>query len=586
MVFFIFFVGFFCLVTAIVIQLLPRSVRSFLPDPSESVTLPPRYAWSALLAVSAFNVFAYGADRPAVGVGLFLAAIGASLFIALPTGKKTFFALACAAIGAFGSIAFGFRANEFVQAVNAATVACAIGALLLLHAVERIEWNAAWLVRTVALWPAVALQRVPGALRLLKPSKISGMSMLLRVAGITVVLVLFFAAILSSADPIFAEKISVLREEIVPRTIWSVVVACVLLFGFAAAFSTSYTYKALPLTFLSWIEAAVPVAAVCALFGVFLWVQATYVFADHASFKALDLTYAEYVRKGMIEVLVATFCAGVLSYVVSLKERETADARAIGILRAVNAALVLELFLMLASAFKRDWLYMDVYGLTRVRIVGEIFLAWLTVIIVLFAAFALWRRLNEKAVFAGAVAASFVVVAYLNAVNMDARIATATPPEGQRIDTYYLGLLSVDAVDGWGSAINDMALEFEDIRVKDALSADERTLLASLALSAQKIREKRDAGLFRTEESDWRSWRYADAAAARAMSGSTVFGDTLDCLVREIADYRTIHRLELADETSSIVFDNRRRFVKNDGWYDDFPYEAAYTAETADSCVQ
>ena len=49
-------------------------------------------------------------------------------------------------------------------------------------------------------------------------------------------------------------------------------------------------------------------------------------------------------------MLIATACAGVLSYVVSLKERELAGTRERGILYAVNAVLLAELVLMLGSA--------------------------------------------------------------------------------------------------------------------------------------------------------------------------------------------------------------------------------------------
>ncbi len=582
----LFFGGLLFVVSAVVIQCLPQSVRALLPHTSDEATLPPLYIWSVLLTVLAFNVFMYEADTVAIGIGLFVAAIVVALVSALPRHKQTFFAYASTAIGVLVGLAFAFRANEFVQAVNAAVAALAVGALLFVHAVDHIEWNAVWFLRTAFFYPAVVFQRLPGAMRLLKPSKLPGMSMLLRVVGITVVLVIFFAAILSSADPIFAERIRVLREEIVPRTIGSVVLACALMLALAAAFAKQYTYKPLPLRFLSWVETAVPVGAVCILFGVFLWVQGTYLFADGDAFKALDLTYADYVRKGMVEVLIATAFAGAMSYVVSLKERELAGTRERGILYAINAVLLLELVLMLASALKRDWLYMDVYGLTRVRVVGEVFLAWLAIIVLLLAAFALWRRLQEKAVFAGAIAASFGVVLYLNAFNMDQKIASAAPPPGQRLDTYYMSLLSVDAVDGWQAVIDVMANEYEELRLKRTLNAEERTLLASLVLSVEKLRSKRDIALFPPIEPDWRSWRWADVHAATAMSGSTVFGEKLDCLQREIADYRTMHRLELNEERSLLVNDYTRPFVSDDDyWYDDFPYLAANSVDTPESCI-
>ena len=579
---FLFLFGLAFVASAVFVQFLPESVRRLLPESSEDVTLPPQYLWSVLLVVLAYNVFAYDNDALAIGMGAFAALVVVALASALPRHKQTFFAYACTGIGIVAGMAFGFRANEFVQAVNATVVILAVGALLFLHAVDKVEWSATWFLRTVFLYPAMAFLRLPGAVRLLKPSKLPGMSMLLRVVVITIALVVFFAAILSSADPIFAEKISVLREQVVPRTILSLVLACAFLLALAAAYGKAYTYKALPLRFLSWIETAIPVGAVCVLFGVFLWVQATYLFADHASFKALDLTYAEYVRKGMIEVLVATACAGVLSYVVSLKERELAGTRERGVLYAINAVLLAELFLMLGSALKRDWMYMDVYGLTRVRVVGEIFLAWLAAIILLVAAFALWRRLNEKAVFAGAIAASFAVVLYLNGSNMDARIASAVPPAGQQRDAYYMSLLSTDALAQWEPMIADMAKEYEGFRRKQTLDPNDRTRLATIIRASEELSAKRDAVLGVDEPQEWRGWNWSRDVARRTMSGSVAFRETLPCLTTELMDLRSSRNMPLNEEVGLLENEYVRPFVSRAASYD---WYAETRGATADACI-
>lgn len=586
MVSLLFLGGLLLVCTAIAVQLLPRSAAALLPGSDEQAKLPAGYVWGALLAVLAFNVAGYddadGAWGIGIGMGIFCAAICASLFIALPVAKRTFFAWVALAIGVLASLAFGFRANGFVQSVNGATAALSALSLLLLHAADHIEWNAPWLLRTALLYPAVVVRRLPGTFRLFKSSKVSRMSTVLRVAIITVVLVLFFAAILSSADPIFAQRIKVLQEQIVPRALWSVVLACALALGVASTYAGSYTYRPLPLKFLSWIEAAIPVGAVCVLFGVFLSVQGRYLFASHESFQAFDLTYAEYVRKGMIELLIATACAGVLSYVVSLKERETDSAAHAWILRGVNAVLLVELFLMLASALRRDWLYMDVYGLTRVRIVGEIFLAWLACVIVIIAAFALWKRLREKAVFAGIIAVSFGVVVYLNATNMDVKIASATPPAGQRVDTYYTSLLSLDAVDQWQATINDMAVEFEGIRTQPTLEGKDRALLASIVRSTQELMALRNETLLHAADEPWTAWRWADARAAQTMSGSTAFRVTLPCLYDETNDYRWLNGIDISTETASLQYDYSRPFVDGASTYD---YGAPASDGTVASCI-
>ena len=566
--FFLLFVGGLGMIfVAIVLQMLPQSVLAQLPDSQEDVTLHREYLWTIVLALLAYNVFAYEARSVAIGTGLFLAAFCAAFYAGLPAAKRTFFAGAVTCIGVVAGCALGFRANEFVQAVNVVTAILAAGALLFLHAVDRIEWNALWLLRSVIAYPAVVLRRLPGAVRLLKASKVSGLSTALRVIAITVVLVIFFAVILSSADPIFARKITILREQIVPRTLWSIVLGAVILVALVSSFSKRYTYHPLPLKFLSWVETAVPVGAVCVLFGVFLWVQITYLFGDHEAFKTLDLTYAEYVRKGMIEVLIATLCAGVLSYVVSLKERELAGTSERTVLSVINAVLLLELFLMLGSALKRDWMYMEVYGLTRVRVIGEIFLAWLACIILIFAVYALWRRLQEKAVFAAAIAASFAVVLYLNAFNMDATIASAPVPAGQKQDAFYVSLLSTDAANQWETLIGDIAREFEGIRQNTSLTPEEKARLANLVRAVDELAWERDIVLEINEPKDWTSWTWSRENAVRSMSGSVAFGRTLPCLETQFDNFRRLRGFDLRTELELLETEYNRPFVNGAASY-------------------
>lgn len=581
----VFVVGFVFVLSAIVTMLLPASIRALLPDAKQDVALPPRYAWSALIVALAFNVFAYAAHAPAFGAGAFAALSIVAVFIALPAPKQTFFASTMAVVGVLAAMAWSWRANGFVQGVNLAVVLVSVSSLAFVHAVQRIEWNGAWLLRTAFLYPMMLVSRMPAIARLAKPGKLTRVSLAARVSVITIVLVLFFAAILSGADPIFAEKISVLREEIVPRTAWAVFLAVLLAVPLGASFGTGYPHEKVPLRFLSWIETVVPVGAVCVLFGIFLWVQATYLFADHDSFRALDLTYAEYVRKGMIELLVATFFAGVLSYVVSLKEREAAHPRERAVLYGVNAVLIVELFLMLGSALRRDWMYMDVYGLTRVRVIGEIFLAWLAVVILLFAAFALWRRLREKGLFAGVIVACVAVVAYLNVTNMDARIASAAVPDGQAKDAFYLSLLSTDAAGEWETLIGDMALEFETFRSNPDPDEGERARIANLVRAVEELAWERDVATGFNEPKAWPDWTWSRARAVRIMSGSTAFRETLPCLETQLANYRLRNNIRLENDIATIEGDYTRPFVAGPSSYDSV-YVSDYSPRiVVGSCV-
>src|SRR5690606_14477966 len=99
---------------------------------------------------------------------------------------------------------------------------------------------------------------------------------------------------------------------------------------------------------------------------------------------------SQYVRKGFIELLTATFFGGLLSYVIALMSHQEEKKEKSWQLQGLNTVLIVELGFLLGSAWKRNAMYMDVYGLTRVRLIGELFLLWLAGFLALLLLFSLW----------------------------------------------------------------------------------------------------------------------------------------------------------------------------------------------------
>src|SRR5205085_5750237 len=123
-----------------------------------------------------------------------------------------------------------------------------------------------------------------------------------------------------------------------------------------------------------------------ALFLCFVCVQVRYLFGG-ATWVAqvAGLTYAEYARRGFFELVWAT--ALVLPLLLALHWLLRTDDRAAQrIFRALAAAQLVLLFVVIASALTRMRLYQREYGLTELRLYTTAFMGWLALVFVWFAA--------------------------------------------------------------------------------------------------------------------------------------------------------------------------------------------------------
>jgi hypothetical protein len=190
-------------------------------------------------------------------------------------------------------------------------------------------------------------------------------------------------------------------------------------------------------------EVAVALGALNLLFLAFVAVQFRYLFGGEELVQArANLTYAEYARHGFFElVAVAVLVLLVLLAADALVVRS--PGRGARLVRLLSGGLVALVFVVIASALQRMYLYQQAYGLTelRVYVTGTIF--WLAVVFVWFSLTVLRGRRRGFAT--GAVIAGFAASAALNVVNPDALIAR-TNLDRPRVDVAYAASLSDDAV--------------------------------------------------------------------------------------------------------------------------------------------
>ena len=236
------------------------------------------------------------------------------------------------------------------------------------------------------------------------------------------------------------------------------------------------------------IELGVVLGLLDLLFLVFVIVQVRYLFGGAEKvLTTAGLTYAEYARRGFFELVTVTALAlpTLLLAHWLLRAETRARERAF---RAMAGVLVALLFVVMASALERMYLYLGEYGLTELRLYSTIFMAWLAVMLVWFLLTVLRDRRDRFAF--GALVSGFAVILVINMINPDALIARTNldrMQEGERFDPYYLTTLSADAAPVLFEALPEIP---------------EERLLIQGDFSAERALVDR----WRESETDWRTW--------------------------------------------------------------------------------
>ena len=275
----------------------------------------------------------------------------------------------------------------------------------------------------------------------------------LRAALVAIPLLLVFGSLFASADPVFARLASDLFRidaatvashlavtGIISWFVGGLLRATVLSSG-RINFSLPFPDGALGLT-----EVATALGSLVALFGAFVIVQLRYFFGGDALVQATaGMSYADYARRGFFElVTVSTLVLPVLLSANALLRRGT--LRADVVFRALSGTLLGLLAIIMYSAVARMQLYMSVYGLSMDRLLATVFMGWLAVVFVWFAATVLRGR--ERLFTAGVLVSGWGTLIALNLVDPAgyvARFNIARAEQGKEVDVRYIASLGADA---------------------------------------------------------------------------------------------------------------------------------------------
>uniref|UniRef100_UPI003C7E28E5 DUF4153 domain-containing protein n=1 Tax=unclassified Streptomyces TaxID=2593676 RepID=UPI003C7E28E5 len=417
------------------------------------------------------------ASPPAIGPGTLWSVLATAFLSALLLGDglglNLLIVAVPAALGAF------FAARSAGRRLRPWTAVWALGGLMLL-AVPALR-DAGWpvflaMVSALALgslalhgsrsWPGVLL----GSVGLL-PSVAGGarwgwrgvraraddsrgrVRTVARTTAVAVVLLIVFGTLFASADAAFADLLGSLTPDMsIGDSPWRVFLFVLGLLGaLAAAYSAAAPVRwdgitVRPGKARNRAEWALPLIVLNLLFAVFIGLQLVVLLGGYDKvLEETGLKPAEYARQGFWQLLWATVLT-LLVIALALRWAPRGKAGDRTLVRGVLGVLCVLTLVVVASALRRMDLYVDAFGLTRLRISVAAVELWLGVVLVLILAAGVFgARLLPRAVM---VSAAVGVLAF-GLISPDGLIAEQNVQRhgnGGTIDIEYLEGLSADAV--------------------------------------------------------------------------------------------------------------------------------------------
>ncbi len=509
----------------------------------KALTWPQGFAWAAGGVALAYNIFAHDilSDahyHPGIGIGLFMSGIAFAFWKLLPKEKRNAVTHISALIASISFLAIAFRANGFVHSLDVLLGFAALFVLWTQHALPDAWVRLGWLVKTAFMNISRAIDHVftliQSTFQIRKVDKSPALSAL-KTGFITLVVLIIFLNLLSEADPIFAQMVQTFREQIWERGVLSILL--ILVFTFAMSFKIQKPAESKKhMSWLNFQDLFWPALTSSLLFGLFGFVQWKYLFAGAEHFQALEITYSEYVRKGFMELLVAILFGGLLNHIAALVARDT-DGKNKRILQVLNSILIVELVALLASAWLRNSLYIETYGITRIRIAGEVLLVWLGALLAGIMVFNWVRKMEEKQIFIWMSVFSIGAIGFLNAINMDMKIAN-TPSGTGEMDYFYVAHLSTDAAPSWSKIETDAQEFYTSILDKKTLSQDEQKKLADFRIAMNVIAEQEER--VKTMKENIFFWNFSQSRALNA--GRTEEAQRLNSCLRTGMDAFVLSR--------------------------------------------
>lgn len=309
-------------------------------------------------------------------------------------------------------------------------------------------------------------------------------------------ILLLFLLLFSSADVVFHQYLNAvfsfhLAPDFFERFFLITFVSCFCIGGYSYVLEVNKNHDssrhAQQNQTLGQIENTIVLSSVNILFFLFLLVQFTYFFGGEKNISLEGFTYAEYARQGFFELIIVA----VLSFFLLLSFEKYAIRKHNihhSSFQVLSTILILQVIVIMLSAFLRLSLYESVYGFTTLRLYSHAFIIFLGVVFCLLL-HKIHKDTEETRFVFSLFLTSIAFVASMNVVNPDAFIARHNVERFLKtgdVDISYLNSLSDDATP-------------ETIKIFDALSEEEKQTFA--LLFSERLKIHRDSAL------SWSTWQ-------------------------------------------------------------------------------
>lgn len=308
-----------------------------------------------------------------------------------------------------------------------------------------VEWICGWIIK-----PFTATHVFFGAFgSIVGSGKNSTLKRVLVGVGIAALIILTLVLpLLSSADMVFGYFLKQITLDFDIGSfifhLFIVVVATMFFYSFLWNLGNGKTAKPQDTNFkparFDLLICGIVLGAVLAVYALFCAIQFVYLFAGAGL--PNGLTYSEYAREGFWQLVVV---AGINLALFGIFLQYTKKTRWFSVMLA---GLLAETALLLVSAIRRLWLYVDAYGLTWLRLFSAWFIVFLAVVLVLCAVRMVKEKLPLIAVCAMLLLGWYTLLGYANPDALIVRYnlaATENRDEWVRENSYELSQMSDDA---------------------------------------------------------------------------------------------------------------------------------------------
>lgn len=434
----------------------------------------PNKLWIIVFALGWLFDFLFWENTPGVNFAIFvMACLTAAFYLLLSDGLRP----NRASLGLIPLFGF-FAAVTFIRAEPMTTFLAYTFTLLTMSILAFTYLGGRWYLYTLVdyigkyfnLFGSMIVRPITFMTDVRKEQKDAGIQPSKRniwpvVRGIVIALpiIAIFASLLASADMVFGQRlddfIKLFNLEDLPEYIFRLIYIVLLGYALAGVVLHASTESkdeklanegkpAIP-AFLGFIESAIVLGSVVALFATFVVIQFQYFFGGTANITAEGYSYADYARRGFGELVTVAFFALLMLLTLSaITKRETETQRKV--YSGLGVALVTLLLVMLFSAYQRLGLYEAAYGFSRLRTYTHVFLIWIGLLLI---ATIVLEILRKERMFAFAMlVASFGFAISLPILNVDVFIVNQNIQRelngdaAEDLDSRYFIELSDDAV--------------------------------------------------------------------------------------------------------------------------------------------